>query len=155
MKDCVLMVHVVAVIIVLRLDMDALVVMCKALNYKSVLLVANLNWQNVFIHKAHSAFFIDILKSDLLKKLFMKGFKLKSILVFGILFLSFNGYSQEKHFRLIGEIRGIDSGSVSIYSLLPDSTKKNPLSGRVFNGRFVINGNIDHPIKVFLMMSNT
>ena len=75
--------------------------------------------------------------------------------VSGIILWSSIGFSQEKRFKLIGKVKGIDTGLVKVYSLLNDSTRKSTWSSYISKGGFTIQGKIAHPMRVFLVLNNS
>ena len=62
-------------------------------------------------------------------------------------------FSQQGSFQLNGEIKGIDTGSVKLVSLLNDSSWKKIMIGRVDQGKFVISEKIPHPVRVYLVLN--
>ena len=62
--------------------------------------------------------------------------------------------SQERNFQLIGTIKGIDSGDIKLNPLLSGTSKK-IFTGQIKQGKFVLNGKIGHPLKVYVIVNGT
>jgi len=62
--------------------------------------------------------------------------------------------SQEENFQLIGNIKGIDTGTIKLNPWLI-GTSKGTFTSQIKQGKFILKGKISHPLKVFVIVNGS
>ena len=91
----------------------------------------------------------------LINTICIKSYTIKTAFILGMIFWSYTGFSQEKNFQLIGRVDGLDTGLIKLVSLLPDSANKSSFTCNISKGRFMLQGKIPHPMRVYLVLNSS